>query len=70
MTRRRFLLLLVAAVCALGLAAWWAARSQTALEWVAARLEAFTDGRLRIESPSGSLASTIRAWCTPTRTCA
>jgi translocation and assembly module TamB len=61
MTRRRFLLLLVAAVCALGLAAWWAARSQTALEWVAARLEAFTDGRLRIESPSGSLASTIRA---------
>ena len=63
MTRRGrlWLLALAALVCALGAAAWWAARSETALAWVTARLEGITGGRVRIESPRGSLAGTIAA---------
>ena len=61
---RRFrigLIALAALVCALGAAVWWAARSETALGWITARLEGFSDGRLRIESPRGSLIGTIGA---------
>jgi translocation and assembly module TamB len=55
------LVALAAVVCALGAAAWWAARSETAFAWITARIEGFTGGRLRIESPRGSLAGTIGA---------
>ena len=55
------LLALAALVCALGAGAWWAAQSETALAWITARLEGFSGGRLRIESPRGSLAGTIAA---------
>lgn len=48
-------------VGALAAGAWWAARSETALAWVVARLEGLADGRLRIESPRGSLLGPIRA---------
>ena len=61
---RRFrigLIALAAVVCAVGAAVWWAARSETALAWITARLEGFTGGRLRIESPRGSLVGTIGA---------
>jgi hypothetical protein len=61
---RRFrigLIALAALVCALGAAAWWAAQSETALAWITARLEGFSGGRLRIESPRGSLIGTIGA---------
>jgi translocation and assembly module TamB len=61
---RRFrigLIALAAVVCAVGAAVWWAARSETALAWITARLESFSDGRLRIESPRGSLIGTIGA---------
>lgn len=53
-----FLAVLAAALAA---GAWWAARSETALAWVVARLEGVAGGRLRIESPRGSLAGTIGA---------
>jgi translocation and assembly module TamB len=55
------LVLLAALLCALAGGAWWAARSETALAWVMARLEGVTGGRLRIESPRGSLLGPIRA---------
>ena len=61
---RRFrigLIALAAFVCAVGAAVWWAARSETALAWITTRLERFSDGRLRIESPRGSLIGTIGA---------
>ncbi len=61
---RRFrigLIALAAVVCAVGAAVWWAARSETALAWITTRLERFSDGRLRIESPRGSLIGTIGA---------
>ena len=55
------LIALAAVVCALGAAAWWAARSETALAWVTARLEGLSGGRLRIESPRGTLLGPIGA---------
>jgi translocation and assembly module TamB len=55
-------LVLVAVLAgALAVGAWWAARSETALAWGVARLEGLAGGRLRIESPRGSLAGTIGA---------
>jgi translocation and assembly module TamB len=58
---RAGLIALVALVLALAGGVWWAARSETAFAWIAARLERFTDGRLRIESPRGSLLGVIGA---------
>jgi autotransporter translocation and assembly factor TamB len=55
------LVVLAVAACALAGGAWWAARSETALAWVMARLEGLTGGRVRIESPRGSLLGPIRA---------
>jgi translocation and assembly module TamB len=52
---------LAALVGALAGAAWWAAHSEAALAWAAARIEGATGGRLRIESPRGALAGPIRA---------
>ena len=63
MRRGLLLALTVGAALAgtLAAGAWWAARSETAAAWVAARLEGLAGGRLRIESPRGSLAGTIAA---------
>ncbi len=55
------LVTLAAVVCALVAAAWWAARSETALAWLTTRLEGLSGGRLRIESPRGTLLGRIGA---------
>ncbi len=58
---RRGLPVALAVVAALAAGTWWATRSETALAWAVARLEGLAGGRLRIESPRGSLAGTIAA---------
>jgi translocation and assembly module TamB len=52
---------LAALLGALAIGAWWAAQSETALGWATARIEGAAGGRLRIESPRGSLFGPIRA---------